>query len=157
MPVRTSVDTGLPVRSGVGVEVACAAFLEGDAVDIRCDGEAAVAVRAVSRDWYSPTGPDGVLVWLAGMKPTAAMFPPTVHWSEFTGVVLPTRAEASKAMRCSVRILVSADGVPVAARARKECPSIEDAERLAMTARFDPPCIEGGPWPVQTDVSVWVP
>ena len=157
MPIRTSVETGLPVRAGVGGEIACPVFVEGDAVDIRCTGDAAVAVRAVSGSWYNPTGPNGVLVWLAGAKVTAALFPPTVHWSELTGSVPPAHAEAVKGRRCSVRVLVSADGVPVAARAKKECPSVEDAERLAMTAHFDPPCIEGGPWPVQTDVTVWVP
>jgi len=156
-PVHPPVRTGLPIRAVVAGETACPVFVEGDTVDIRCDGEAEAAVRAVSRDWYASTGPDGLLISVNDGKATAALFPPTVHWSELGGRVLPKPAAAPGAFRCSVRLLVGADGVVVAARARKECPSIDAAEGLAMTAHFDPPCIEGGPWPVQVDIPVWVP
>ena len=156
-PVQPPVNTGLPMRAGVSGEIACPVFVEGDTVDIRCDGDAAAAVRAASGDWYASTGPDGLLIWVKEGKVTAAVLPPGVHWSELGGRVLPTAAEASGASRCSVRLLVGADGVVLAARARKECPSIGAAEGLAMTAHFDPPCIEGGPWPVQVDIPVSVP
>jgi hypothetical protein len=139
-----------PTREGVSGEIACPVFVEGDTVDIRCDGETAAAVRAVSGDWYASTGPDGLLIWVKEGKATAALFPPGIHWSELGGRVLPRPAAAPGASRCSVRLLV-------AARARKECPEIEVAERLAMTSHFDPPCIEGGPWPVQVDIPVSAP
>ena len=156
-PVHPPVNTGLPTRAGVSGEIACPVFVEGDSVEIRCDGETAAAVRAVSGDWYASTGPDALLIWVKEGKATAALFPPGVHWSELGGRVLPRPAVASGAFRCSVGLLVGADGVVVAARARKECPESEVAERLAMTAHFDPPCIEGGPWPVQVDIPVSAP
>jgi hypothetical protein len=140
----------------VAGEVACPVFVEGDIVDVRCEGEAVAAVRAVSGGWYSSTGPDGLLVWVSAGTATAALFPPGVHWSELDGRVLPSPAEASRANRCVVRLLVGADGVTLAARARKECPAIDAAERIAMTTHFAPPCIEGDPWPVQVDIHVSV-
>lgn len=156
-PIHPPVHTGLPIRAGVAGESACPVFVEGDTVDIRCDGETAAAVRAVSRDWYASTGPDGLLIWVNDGKATAALFPPTVHWSELGGRALPKPAAPSGAFRCNVRLLVGADGVVVAARARKECPSIDAAERVAMTARFEPPSIEGGAWPAQVDIPVSAP
>lgn len=103
-PVHPPVNTGLPTRAGVSGEIACPVFVEGDTVEIRCDGETAAAVRAVSGDWYASTGPDGLLIWVKEGTATAALFPPGVHWSELGGRVLPRPAVASGGFRCSVRV-----------------------------------------------------
>lgn len=154
-PLHPPVQTGLRLRAGAPGEAACPVFVEGDEVDVRCSGPDGDLVRAIAKDWYSATN-DDLVVWVAHGTVTAAMFLPTVSRWDLHYKTVPAGIETATATRCVVRLILGVDGTPLAGRAQYSCPTREAAESLAMTARFAPPCIEGGAWPVGIAVSVWV-